>query len=130
MLILFFLVNKSDRMHLIPLAIALTPSLCNLLHLQRNSFYTLFNLSQPCLLLPFSFRCPFTSSINVLFRTLSSFLLSTCPYHFTPFAFAILSHVSFKPSVSISVLSFFSTVLLFYRTDKGILKIILRSVRE
>ena len=55
---------------------SLSPScpICSLLHV--------------CFGLP-RFRFSFTSSINALFGTPSSSLLTTCPYHLTPFAFAI-----------------------------------------
>ena len=81
-----FLVTEGGRMHVISSVIALTPSL----HLVRfaassTSNPILFTLSLTCLLhvcfgLP-RFRCPFISSINVLFRMLSpSSLLTTCLY--------------------------------------------------
>ena len=95
-------------MHFISLAIALIPYF----HLVRfvassTSNPILFTLSSTCLLhvcfgLP-HFRCSFTASINVFFRTLSYSLLTICPYHLTPFfAFAILFNVFFKPSISIN----------------------------
>ena len=93
-------------MYYIPSAIALTPSL----HLVRSAassiFHpTFFTLSSTCLFHVIfgrpRFRCPFTSII-IAFSILSSFLLITCPYHLTSFAFAILSNVFFKPYISIS----------------------------
>ena len=82
-------------MHLITAAIVLTPSL----HLKRcaassTSNPILFTLSSTGLLhvcfgLP-RFRYPFTSNINALFKTLSSSLLSTCPYHLTEYVLVIL----------------------------------------
>ena len=97
---------QGGRMHFIPLAIALTPYF-HLIRFVASSISNpiLFTLSSTCLLhvcfgLP-HFRCPFTASINAFFTTLSYFLLTTCPYHLTPFTFAILSTVFFKPSISI-----------------------------
>ena len=91
-------------------AIALTPSL----HLVRSAASSIFNptffmLSSTCLLHVIfgrpRFCFPFTSSIIAF--TLSSFLLITCSYHHTSFAFAILSNVFFKPNISISSSIFF-----------------------
>ena len=98
---------EGGRMHLISLAIALTPYF----HLVRFAAFStsnpiLFTLSSTCFLhVCFGlshFRCPFTASINAFFRTLSYFLLTTCLYHLTPFAFAILSNIFLKPSISIN----------------------------
>ena len=59
------------------------------------------SFSKPTLLLSFSicvfhvffgcprFLLPFTSSSNAFLKTCPSSLLNTCPYHLTPFAFAI-----------------------------------------
>ena len=72
--------------------------------------HVLFNLPPPHLLWPSSISrlfALFTSSINAFFRTLSSSLLITCSYHNTLFTFAILSNVSFKPSISINSSSIF-----------------------
>ena len=71
----------------------------------------IFTLSSACLFhvcfcFP-RFHCPFPSSIHALFKALSPFFLTTCPYHLTPFVFAIYSNVSFKPSSSISFSLFF-----------------------
>ena len=104
-------ITEGGLIHLIPSAIALTPSL----HLVRSAASWIFNssystVSSTCLLLVVfgrpRFRIPFTSSI-IAFSILSSFLQITCPYYLTPFAFAILSNVSFKPSISISSSLFF-----------------------
>ena len=100
------------RMILIPSTIAVTPSL----HLVRfaassTSNLVLFTSSSTCLLLVCfglpRFCYPFASSINALFWTSSSSLLTTCPYHLTPFVFAIFFSVSFKPSISINSSLFF-----------------------
>ena len=77
--------------------------------------------SKPMLLLSFStcvfhvffgcprFLLPFTSNSNSFLRTCPSSLLNTCPYHLTPFAFAIWTTVSFNPNISIrSSVLFFS----------------------
>ena len=106
---------KGGRIHLIPSGIALTPYF----HLVRFAAFSTsnpipFTLSSICLPhicfgLP-RYRCPFTAGINVFFRTLSYSLLTTCPYRLTPFAFAILTNVFFKPNISInSSLCFLST---------------------
>ena len=108
----FLLVFEGGWIHLIPSAIALTPSF----HLVRFPASSIFNptfltLSSTCLLhVSFGrphFRSSFTSIIIAFFSIISSFLLITCPYHLTPFAFAILSNVFFKPNISISFSIFF-----------------------
>ena len=48
-----------------------------------------------------------TSRCNIAPIRKRRFLLITCPYHLTPFAFAILFNVSFKPNVSTSSSVFF-----------------------
>ena len=123
--------SKGGWMHLIPSAIALTPSL----HLTRsvasstlNSIF--FKLSSTCLFQVCfgrpDFRCPFTLLMLVaFFKMFSSSLLTSCPYYLTSFAYAILSKVSFKPSIFIrssvfflaskSLLNFYSK-LYFYGT--------------
>ena len=63
---------------------------------------TFSTLSSTCLLHVIfgrpCFRFPFTSSIIAFFSVLLSQVgLITCPYLLTPFAFAYLSYVSFKP---------------------------------
>ena len=108
----FLPVSEGGWIHLIPSAIALTPSL-HLVRSAASSVFkpTFFTLSSTCLLLVIfgrpRFRFPFTSIIFVFFSILSSSLLITCPYHFTPFAYAILSNVFFKPNISISSSIFF-----------------------
>ena len=52
-------------------------------------------LGHPCFLLPF------TSNSNTFLKTCPSSLLNTCPYHLTPFTFAIWTAVSFNPNISI-----------------------------
>ena len=87
--------------------IAPTPSL----HLVRSAassifnptFFTFFHVIFGC---P-RFRYPFNSIIIAFFSILLSSLLITCPYHLTPFAFAILSNVFFKPYISVSSFVFF-----------------------
>ena len=75
---------------------------------------TSFTLSSTCFLHVIfgrpRFRFPFTSSIIAFFRVSSSFLLITRPYHLTPFAFAILSNVCFKPNISIRSSNFFLSI--------------------
>ena len=111
-LIRFFLVSEGGRMHLIPSAIAPTPSL----HLARskasstlNPIFFIFSSTcffHVCFGRP-RFHGPFTSNIIAFFKKLSSSLLTTCPYHLTPFALAILSKVSFRPSIFMSSSVFF-----------------------
>ena len=89
-LIRFFLVSEGGRMHLIPSAIAPTLSL----HLARsvasstlNPIFFIFSTTcffHVCFGRP-RFRGPFTSNIIAFFKMLSSSLLTTCPYHLTPF---------------------------------------------
>ena len=89
-----------------PAAISLTPTL----HLARfiASFF-----SKPTLLLSFStyvyhvffgrprFLLALTSNSDAFPRTCPSSLLNTCPFHLTPFDFAIWTAVSFNPNISI-----------------------------
>ena len=75
----------------------LSNSHCNL-HLAQFNASSFF---KPTLLLSFStcifhvflgrprFLLPFTSNSNAFLKTCPSSLLNTCPYHLTPFAFAI-----------------------------------------
>ena len=88
--------------------------------LHLAGFMTSF-FSKPTLLLSFStcifhaffghphFFLPFTSNSNTFHKTCPSSLLNTCPYHLTPFAFAIWTTVFFNPNFLIrsSVLVFF-----------------------
>ena len=117
-LIRFFLVSEGGRMHLIPSAIALTPSL----HLARSVASSNLN---PIFFIFFStcffhvcfghprFRGPFTSNIIAFFKMLSSSLLTTCPYHLTPFALAILFKFPSDPAFSSAPqYSFYPLVLL------------------
>ena len=111
-------------MHLIPSAIAPTPSL----HLARsvssstlNPIFSIFSSTcffHVCFGRP-RFCGPFTSNIIAFFKMLSSSLLTTCPYHLTPFALAILSKVSFRPSIFISLL-FRTDSLLLIRSKTSI----------
>ena len=75
-------------------------------------------LLHACFGLP-RFRCPFTSSINAFFRTLSSSLLTTCPCHNTPFIFAVLSNISSKPSIFINSSLFFLSTNFTAHIDLG-----------
>ena len=99
----------------IPSAIARTPSL-HLSRLRASSFFKpIFSVfsstcffqvffGHPCFLLPLTLR------FRATLKTLSSSLLSTCPYHLTPFAVANWSIVSFNPNISIcSSVVFLST---------------------
>ena len=82
-------------------------AICSPVLLQPIFIYILFNLLlHMCFGLP-RFCCPFTSSINAFFRTLSLSLLTTGPYHNTPFTFAILSYVCSKARISINSSLFF-----------------------
>ena len=93
----------SNRSH------SLSPSraICSFLHPQSNLLYILLDLFlHVCFCRP-RFRGPFTSNIIAFFKMLSSSLLTTCPCHLTPFALAILSKVSFRPSIFISSSVFF-----------------------
>ena len=72
----------------------------SILFLQTNSccpspFCVFHVFGRPC------FSVPFFSNSNTFFKTCPSFLLNTCPYHVTPFAFAIWTTVSLNPNVSI-----------------------------
>ena len=102
-------------MHLIPSAIAPTPSL----HLARSVASSTLNpiffiFSSTCFFHVYvgrpRFRGPFTSNMIAFFKMLSSSLLTTCSYHLTPFALAILSKVSFRPSIFISSSVFFLSI--------------------
>ena len=100
----------SDRSHFPSCAI------CRLVLLQPNFIQIFFNLPlHICFGLP-RFRCPFNSSINAFFRTLSSSLVTACPCHNThlslPFylifppkpAFSSTPHYSFYPLISLHTL--------------------------
>ena len=57
------------------------------------------------------FLLPVTSRFRATLKTLSSSLLSTCPYHLAPFAVANWSIVYFNPNISIcSSVVFLSTI--------------------
>ena len=102
----FIPVNEGGRIYPTLTAICPTPTL----HLARfmASFF-----SKPELLLSFStcvfhvffgpprFLLPYTLNCNTFLKTCPSSLLNTCPYHLTPFAFAIWTTVSFNPNISI-----------------------------
>ena len=86
------------------------PGITPTLHLARFFASSFF---KPTLLLSFStcdlhvflgrprFLFPFTLNSNAFLKTWPSSLLNTCPYHLTPFAFAIWTTVSFNPNISI-----------------------------
>ena len=87
-----------DRSHSFPPS----RSICNPIFFTLSStclFHVIFGRPR--------FRCPFTSIIIAFFSILSSSLLIKCPYHVTPFVFAIQSNVFFKPNISISSSVFF-----------------------
>ena len=54
----------------------------------------LLAFSSSCLVV-LTFSCPLTSRLNAILKTLLSSLLSTCPYHLTPLAFANPPTISF-----------------------------------
>ena len=107
--------NKDGRIYSIPSAIAPTRSL-HLSRLRASSFFKpiFFVSSSTCFFQVFFGRprilLPLTSRFRATLKTLSSSLLSTCPYHQTPFAVANRSIVSFNPNISIcSSVVFLST---------------------
>ena len=108
--------SRDGRIYPIPSVIARTPSL-HLSRLRASSFFKpIFSVSSStCFFQVFlgrpRFLLPLTSRFRATLKTLSSFLLSTCPYHLTPFAVANRSIVSsFNPNMSIySSVVFLST---------------------
>ena len=115
--------SRDGRIYPILSAIARTPSL----HLSRLRAFSFF---KPIFSVSFStyffqvffgrprFLLPLTSRFRATLKTLSSSLLSTCPYHSTPFAVANRSIVSFNPNMSIclSILQSSSCLQLSDRT--------------
>ena len=97
----FIPVNRGSQIYPTLTAISPTPTL----HL---TWFMASSLSKPPLLLFFStcvfhvffgcprFLLPFTSNYNAFLKTSPSSHLNTCPYHLTPFAFAIWTIVSFN----------------------------------
>ena len=107
--------NSDGRIYPIPSAIARTPSL-HLSRLMVSCFFKpIFSVSSStCFFQVFlghpRFFLPLTSRFRVTLKTLSSSLLSICPYHLTPFAVANRCIVSFNPNMSIcSSVVFLST---------------------
>ena len=104
--------NRGGQIYPIPSVIACTPSL-HLSCLRASSlFKPIFSVSSStCFLQVFfdhpRFLFPITSRFRATLKTLSSSLLSTCPYHLTPFAVANRSIVSFNPNISICSLVIF-----------------------
>ena len=108
--------SRDGRIYPIPSAISRTPSL-HLSRLRASSFFKpIFSVSSStCFFQVFfgrpHFLLPVTSRFRATLKTLSSSLLSTCPYHLTPFAVANWSIVSFNPNISIcSSVAFLSTI--------------------
>ena len=109
-------INKDGQIHPIPSAIACTRSL-HLSRLRASSFFKpIFSVSSSTCFFQVFFGCPhfllpLTSRFRATLKTLSSSLLSTCPYHLTPFTVANRSIVSFNPNISIcsSVVFLFTT---------------------
>ena len=108
--------SRDGRIYPIPSAISRTPSL-HLSRLRASSFFkpTFSVSSSTCFFQVFfgrpRFLLPVTSRFRATLKTLSSSLLSTCPYHLTPFAVANRSIVSFNPNISIcSSVVFLSTI--------------------
>ena len=111
----FIPVNRSGRIYPTLAAISLTPTL----HL---AWFMAFFFSNPTLLPFFStyvfhvffghprFLLPFTSNSNAFLRKCPSSLLNICPYHLTPFAFAISTTVSFNPNISITSSGLFFSI--------------------
>ena len=93
--------SRDGRIYPIPSAISRTPSL-HLSRLRASSFFkpTFSVSSSTCFFQVFfgrpRFLLPVTSRFRATLKTLSSSLLSTCPYHLTPFAVANRSIVSFN----------------------------------
>ena len=89
--------HRDDRIYPIPSAIARAPSL-HLSRLRASSFFKpVFSVSSStCFFQVFfgrpRFLLPLTSRFRATLKTLSSSLLSTCPYHLTPFAVANLKN--------------------------------------
>ena len=107
--------NRDDRIHPIPSAIACTPSL-HFAQFRAPSFFKLiFSVSSStCFFQVFfgrpRFLLPPTSRSRATLKTLSSSLPSSCPCHLTPFAVAHRSIVSFSLNMSIcSSVIFLST---------------------
>ena len=115
----FIPVNRGGQIYPTATAISRTPTL----HLAR---FKSSSLSKPTLLLSLS-TCvflvflgrprlilPFISNYNAFLRTCPSSLLNTCPYHLTPFAFAIWNTVSFNPNISVRSSVIFSPSVLHH----------------
>ena len=102
-----------DTVLLIPSRIALTPSrtICSLLHHQSNPLHTLFNLSLLCLLWLTSLLLSIFFKHHCLLQNALIIPSFTCSYHLTPFAFAVLSNVSFK------LIGFINFILFFLSTN-------------
>ena len=107
--------NRDGQIYPIPSEIACTLSL-HLSRLRASSFFkSIFSVSSStCFFQVFCghprFLLPLTSRFRATLKTLSSSLLSTCPYHLTPFAVANRPIVSFNPNISIySSVVFLST---------------------
>ena len=65
------------------------------------------------------FLLPFTSNSNTFLKTCPSSLLNTCPYHLTPFAFAIWTTVFPSiPTSPLGLLSSFSPSVLHHNWRK------------
>ena len=86
-------------------------SIQGFLLLQTNLLCPLFHLLLPGLFGRPRFFLPLTSKSRPALRTLSSSLLSTCPYHLTLFAVANRPVISFNSNMSIySSFVFLSTI--------------------
>ena len=93
--------SRDGRIYPIPSAIACTPPL-HLSRLRASSFFKPISVSSStCFFQVFfgrpRFLLPLTSRFRATLKTLSSSLLSTCPYHLTPFAVANRSNSFFQP---------------------------------
>ena len=90
--------SRDGRIYPIPSAIACTLSL-HFARFKTTFFKPIFSVSYTCFFLVFfgrpRFLLPLLSRFRAIFKTLSSSLPSTCPYHLTPFAIANRSFYMF-----------------------------------
>ena len=102
------LLRRDGRIHSISSAIACITSL-HFVRLKTFFFELIFSVSSStCFFFNRPrFLLPLASRSRATLKTLSSSLLSTCPYHLTPFGVANRSIVSFNPSISFCSSVFF-----------------------
>ena len=103
--------SRDGWIHLIPSAIVCTPSLCFAQFRASSFFIPIFSVfSFTCFFQVFTcphFLLPLITRSRATLTTLFSSLLSTCPYHLTPFIVASWSVFSFYPSCPCVLHSFF-----------------------